>query len=336
MKCPSYSWFKILISLYALSQTAVIYPISFQNSPQFSIENLKKFMDWYTKAPHPMGTKEQFKIASELMQTLKRMDLNVQELKFEAIIPNYNGKKLGGTIETDKMTDKTTGINIIASKKGKENCSFILGGHYDTKYFKDFRFIGANDGGSSTVLLLELARIMKKSKFPANSYANLCDIHFIFFDGEEAFLNDWNDGKNILGLDDHTYGSTAFVKELQKDSKGNYIYQKKKIELVLILDMIGHKNQQLFITKGSDSNSTQKFLQSAKNLDIFLAGFPIEDDHSAFAEKNIPFIHIIDWKNLNEWHTVNDTKEIISFAAIKKLAEAIKLFLSSERLQNNG
>ncbi len=336
MKCPSYSWLKVLLCLFALLKATLIYPISFQNSPQFSIENLAKFMDWYTKVPHPMGTKEQFKIATELKQTLKRMDLLVHEIRFEATIPNYKAKKFGGDVETDKMTGKATGINIIATKKGKENCSFIIGGHYDTKYFKEFRFIGANDGGSSTVLLLELARIMKKSKAPANSYANSCDIHFVFFDGEEAFLNDWNDGKNSLGIDDNTYGSKNFVKHLQKDQKGNYLYQKKKIELVMILDMIGHKNQQLFITKGSDNKFAQKLLQQTKNLDIFLAGFPIEDDHTAFSEKNIPFLHIIDWKNLSEWHTAQDTKEIISFAGIKKLADAILLFLSTERLQNNG
>ena len=34
----------------------------------------------------------------------------------------------------------------------------IIGGHYDTKLFREFTFVGANDGGSSTAFLLELAR----------------------------------------------------------------------------------------------------------------------------------------------------------------------------------
>ena len=68
-------------------------------------------------------------------------------------------------------------------------------GHYDTKLFKEFRFVGANDGGSSTALLIELARVVKARQ-------NTFTIELIFFDGEEATLRDW-------GGTDHTYGSQS-------------------------------------------------------------------------------------------------------------------------------
>lgn len=336
MKRPFFSWFILILGLIAIEKAMPALPLSFQNSPNFSIENLKKFMEWYTKNPHPMGTIAQAKLANELKQTLTHMGLSVQEMQFSAEIPNYNAKKLGGDLVTSSLTTKVTGRNIIATKKGKENCSVILGGHYDTKYFKDFKFVGANDGGSSTVLLLELARVMQHSTFAHSAYASACDLHFVFFDGEEAFLTEWNWGQHHLGIQDNTYGSTAFVKSLVQDKKGNYFLRNKKLEFVVILDMVGHKKQQLSITNGSHIKLSEKLLQNAKNVNISKVDFSMEDDHTPFSKANIPFIHIIDWKNLDEWHTSRDTIQIISFEAIQKFGEVLKQFLASERLQNNG
>ncbi|WP_158997169.1 M28 family metallopeptidase [Pigmentibacter ruber] len=331
MKRPSYPWFKILIWLFACFQAMSAHSISFQNSEHLSIENLKKFMDWFTYSPHPMGSKEQVKIANDLHATLKKMNLKVSEMKFDVDVPNLDSSKFGGKVAMATLTKKVTGINIIATKKGTDNCSIILGGHYDTKYFSQFKFVGANDGGSSTVLLLELARILQKTKAKKESYLQKCDIHFIFFDGEEAFLNDWNDGLNYLGIQDNTYGSKEFVKKQVKNKNGIKFYANKKINLVIILDMVGHKNQKLFFTKGSDTKYADTFIQHAKDLDISNFPYQIEDDHISFAQEGIPFLHIIDWKNLDEWHTSNDTIDIISFEKIKNLGNSIKYFLMSER-----
>ena len=68
----------------------------------------------------------------------------------------------------------------------------IVAGHYDTKLFKEFTFVGANDGGSSAALLIELARALKPRALPM-------DVELLFLDGEEA-VGEWKDS-------DHTYGS---------------------------------------------------------------------------------------------------------------------------------
>ena len=331
MKHPSYPWFKILIWLFACIQAMAAHSISFQNSEHLSIENLKKFMDWFTNSPHPMGSKEQVKIANDLQETLKKMNLKVREMKFDVEVPNLDSTKFGGKVAMAGLTKKVTGINVVATRKGSDNCSIILGGHYDTKYFSQFKFVGANDGGSSTVLLLELARVLQKTKEKKESYLQKCDIHFVFFDGEEAFLNEWNDGLNYLGIQDNTYGSKEFVKTQIKSKNGTKIFDNKKIELVIILDMIGHKNQKLYFTKGSNTKLAEIFIQHAKEIDISNFPYQIEDDHIPFSQEEISFLHIIDWKNLDEWHTSNDTKNIISFEKIKNLGNSIKYFLISER-----
>ena len=78
----------------------------------------------------------------------------------------------------------------------------MIGGHYDTKKLRDFRFVGANDGGSSAAFLIELARVLKARRNPLT-------IELLFLDGEEAVI-DWTGT-------DHTYGSRHYVAEAKRD-----------------------------------------------------------------------------------------------------------------------
>ncbi len=84
-------------------------------------------------------------------------------------------------------------VNLVATIPGARPDRIAITGHYDTKLFREFRFVGANDAGSSTAFLIEMARVLKARQ-------NALTIELIFFDGEEATLRDW-------GGTDHTYGS---------------------------------------------------------------------------------------------------------------------------------
>src|SRR4029078_7531862 len=72
----------------------------------------------------------------------------------------------------------------------------VVGGHYDTKLFKEFTFVGANDGGSSAALWIELPRALKPKPLPL-------DVELLFLDGEEA-VGEWQGN-------DHTYGSRHYL-----------------------------------------------------------------------------------------------------------------------------
>jgi glutaminyl-peptide cyclotransferase len=330
VKPTLFIWTTILIGLFTIFNSAAT-TLSFQNSPQFSIENLKKSMEWFTAEPHPMGSKNQSKLAADLKQTLNQFGLLTSEIKFKATIPNTDSPQFGGLQKDAFLTKEVTGYNIVSTLKGKSDCSVLIGGHYDTKYFKDFKFVGANDGGSSTILMMELARVLKKTKFKENMLGS-CNINFIFFDGEESVLPNWIDGENTLKLQDNTYGSRDFSNKLTKNKNGKFIFEKKPINLILIIDMIGHKNQELLITKGSHSDYSKSFIQSANKIKINEANFLMEDDHTPFLSLNIPLLHIIDWKNVEEWHTKKDTPDIISYEAIANFGESIIQFLSTKRI----
>ncbi len=99
----------------------------------------------------------------------------------------------------------------------------VLCSHYDTKRYDDFEFVGANDAGSSTGLLVELARVLAQRPAAARR------IELVFFDGEEAF------GTNITGSDG-LYGSKHYAAEwLMKPAK-------ERPRWGLLLDMVGDAN----------------------------------------------------------------------------------------------
>ena len=109
-----------------------------------------------------------------------------------------------GVAETDQAWDDRTPlgpvhmVNLIATIPGTAagRDRLIIAGHYDTKLVREFRFVGADDGGSSAAFLLELARVLKAARNPMT-------IELLFLDGEEAVV-EWEGN-------DHTYGSRHYV-----------------------------------------------------------------------------------------------------------------------------
>src|SRR3954471_13252707 len=93
-------------------------------------------------------------------------------------------------------------VNLIVTIPGATSDRLAITGHYDTKLFREFRFLGASDGGSSAAFLLELARVLKARR-------NRMTRELVFLDGEEAVI-DWRGS-------DHTYGSRHYVDAARRD-----------------------------------------------------------------------------------------------------------------------
>src|SRR2546422_928776 len=110
----------------------------------------------------------------------------IPSCKFEATTP-YGPKKMCNVSARTGKGDK--GVIALAS-------------HYDTKYMESVRFVGANDGASSTGLLLELARVVAKDRGPL-------DYWLVFLDGEEAFVE--------LSSFDSTHGSPHLARRWKKE-----------------------------------------------------------------------------------------------------------------------
>jgi Zn-dependent M28 family amino/carboxypeptidase len=196
-------------------------------------------------------------------------------------------------------------VNLIATIPGASKNRLIIGGHYDTKRFREFRFVGANDGGSSAAFLIELARILKTRK-------NALTIELLFLDGEEAVV-EW------AGTD-HTYGSRHYVATAKQN--GSLATAKAFI----LVDMIADRDLQLT----RDTNSTPwldgiiRSTAGAQKLGAYFSGAPlaVEDDHLPFLAAGVPSVDIIDL-DFGAWHTAADTLDAVSARSMQIVGDVL-------------
>lgn len=324
----------LLLSLL-LGACSIVTPV-YAGSVAASVERIDAAMKRFVRAPHPMGSAEQKKYTAELKADLTKLGWTVQAQKFTATVPNPLAVKLGGHDKNADAVKQVQGENVIAISSGTDHCLLLIGGHYDTKPYTSMRFVGANDGGSSTVLMQELARTIAQVRQQEEAIKKTagrlldCSIGLVFFDGEEAVLPEWNDGEMQLGLKDNTYGSRFFAESLVKGFAG-LSFQGIPVKAAVIIDMVGHREQNLLISKGSDRVLSQKLLDQKKKLSITATNLPMEDDHVPLAQRGIPYVHVIDWVNLNEWHTAEDTLAIISTRKIADFGDVLLAFLQQPR-----
>jgi glutaminyl-peptide cyclotransferase len=204
--------------------------------------------------------------------------------------------------------------NILAKIPGEDSTIIMLATHYDTVLRRDIVFVGADDAGSSTGVMLELARLLCAPSAPEAKHA----VWIAFFDGEEA-MKSWSDT-------DSRYGSRQMAARLT--ASGDI----KKIKAFLLADLVGSK-QLHFMRDPTTKPLTDLVWNTAARLgysEIFInpiAG--MEDDHNSFAKRNVPVVDVIDLDRSADvlfWHTADDTMDKIS---AKSLAITGHVFLES-------
>ena len=203
-------------------------------------------------------------------------------------------KSFGCPVEEEDFHAPSTPLGDVAMKNiivkiPSANPNIILyGSHYDTKRMDNF--VGADDAGSSTGVLLEMARLLCARK-------NAETIWLAFFDGEEAFNQNWADP-------DNTYGSRELAASLALS--GNLAH----VKAMILVDMVGPANPVYKREINSTSWLTDIFWSTAAQLGygkVFVNDrADIEDDHLSFLKRDIPSVDIIDL-DVPYWHTTNDT-----------------------------
>jgi glutaminyl-peptide cyclotransferase len=267
----------------AQSPSATIAPLSGERA----LEHVRAQVAF---GPRPPGSGALQQCRQYLIQQLEGYGYLVERDSFEASTP-YGPKQM---------------VNLIARKKDAAGKSVVaMASHYDTKYYEKISFVGANDAGSSTGLLLELARVLASRK-------DSSDYWFVFLDGEEAFI-EWS-------TFDGTYGSRHLAKRWKEDGTAG------KVRALILLDMIGDKNLKIL----KEANSTPWLMDlvwdtaTETGLQDILASTPsaVEDDHIPFLDVRIPAVDIIgnfpSW-----WHTEGDTMDKISAASMEKVGKLV-------------
>lgn len=225
--------------------------------------------------PRPAGTEANHKAQVYIIDRLKAFGCLVEQQNFHALTPI-------GSVQMK---------NIIAKVPSKNPKIVLLASHYDTKLLKNF--VGADDGGSSTGVLLELARRLCARK-------NSVSLWLVFFDGEEAF-GTWSPT-------DGTYGSRELAASLALSG------ELSRVRAMILIDMIGPTH--LTITRESNSTPwlTDLIWSTARRLGyggVFVnESISVEDDHTPFLERHVSAADLIDF-NYPYWHTPADTMDKI-------------------------
>ena len=203
--------------------------------------------------------------------------------------------------------------NVVGRLPGKTNRLIILGSHFDTKSGIAPDFQGANDSGSSTGVLLELARVLA-ARAPYET-----EFMFAFFDGEECM----NDYKPNDGL----HGSRNLARHIYTAGGAQHV------EAVIILDMIGDKDLKVTVPRNSSRKLTKTLFAAAEELGhrarFGLARGDILDDHVPFLAAGMPAIDIIDFEygsapGLNDyWHTPADTLDKLSVDSMQTVGDTV-------------
>jgi glutaminyl-peptide cyclotransferase len=240
--------------------------------------------------PRPAGSAANAKVRAYFIKVLADAGYKASEQTFEATTP-------AGRV---KMA------NITATLPGERPERILLASHFDTKPIDEFRFVGANDGGSSTGALLELARVLKQRPKPRFT------IEFVFFDGEEAY-GEWRDPN-------HTYGSRHYVGAARAAGTLG------SIRALILLDMIGDRALNLRRDTNSTPWLTDAVWAAARKLGHarhFLdEPFPVEDDHMHFVKAGIPSVDLIDL-DYPDWHTAGDTLEKVSAGSLQVVGDVV-------------
>lgn len=215
-------------------------------------------------------------------------------------------KGFGCAVDTDDFhADTPIGSlvmkNIIAKIPGTEPGIILLLTHYDTLRLDNF--VGAEDGGSSSGLLLEMARLLCAG--PKRKYA----VWIAFVDGEEAQVV--VNGQAQWAGTDNTYGSRELAARLALSG------DLKHVRAVVLADMIGQKNLEIPRESNSTKWLTNLVWSTAARLgykDIFVPSEgAVADDHQSFLNRQVPAVDIIDLNGYSDyWHTPQDTMDKLS------------------------
>jgi glutaminyl-peptide cyclotransferase len=185
--------------------------------------------------------------------------------------------------------------NILCKFKGTSGRAIVITGHFDTKLFPGRKFVGANDGGSSTGLLLELAHALQGE-------TRKDDVYVVFLDGEEATREQWEGEDNL-------YGSRHLAETWRKDGT------LRQIKALINVDMIGDKNLNVNQEMESTAFLRQLVFNAANDLGYkaYFSGQQVheEDDHIPFLKLGVPALDVIDVE-YDPWHKDSDTMDKVS------------------------
>ena len=237
--------------------------------------------------PRPAGSPALARARSYIVEEVRKAGVSVRVESFDAPTPH----------------GRLPMANVVAVLPGRRRDVIMIAGHYDTKWFKDFAFVGANDGGSSAALLIELARRLHARPHEYTYWV-------VWLDGEEA--------REAWTSTDSLYGSRWMAAELGRS--------RQLPSAVIVADMIGDRDLGIRREAGSTPWMTDVIWASAARLGYSANFLPdtmaVEDDHVPFMRQGVPAALLIDF-DFPPWHTADDTLDKVSARSLEIVGKVL-------------
>jgi glutaminyl-peptide cyclotransferase len=218
-------------------------------------------------------------------------------------------EELGWEVEAQEFDYQGVWLRNVIGKRG-EGRVVVLGAHYDTRPVADQDpehpnepIVGANDGASGVAVLLELAGVL-------DQYELENEVWLAFFDGEDSgHLEGWP----------FCVGSAYMAEHLTVEP-----------DWVIVVDMVGDADQQLYYEGNSDQALRQRLWAIAANLgyETFVpeVRYSMVDDHVPFLNEGIRAVDIIDF-DYPYWHTIEDTSDKVSPESLESVGRVLEELL---------
>jgi len=237
--------------------------------------------------PRPAGSPALARARAYIVDELRRAGVPTRVESFDAPTPH----------------GRLPMANIVSALPGRRRDVIMIAGHYDTKWFKDFTFVGANDGGSSAALLIELARRLHARQREYTYWV-------VWLDGEEA-RDSWTSTDSL-------YGSRWMAAELSRS--------RQLPSALIVADMIGDRELGIRREAASTPWMTDVIWASAARLGYSANFLPdtlaVEDDHAPFMRLGVPATLLIDF-DFPPWHTAEDTLDKVSARSLEIVGKVI-------------
>jgi hypothetical protein len=273
-----------------IAALAAASPVAFDSSRAW--EHLRQMV---AIGPRPAGSAAIEQTRAYIKAQLARDNIAVADQSWDDVTPN-------GTVHM---------VNLIATIPGARKDRLLVTGHYDTKLFREFRFVGASDGASSAAFLLELARVLKARRNPLT-------YEVVFLDGEEAVCREWDECSRP-NAPDNTYGSRHYVAAGKKDGTLS------SAKAMILVDMIADRNLTIRRDGYSTAWLTDAIWGAAKKLGqpaFMTDNTRVEDDHLPFLAAGVPSVDIIDL-DYPQWHTAADTLDAVSARSLQIVGDVL-------------
>ena len=240
----------------------------------------------------------------------------------------------GWSVKEDSFRDNTPHgmkqfTNVIATRDPLAARRLVIACHYESKI--DPPGVYATDSAVPCAMMLNLATTMRNLLSKRRSDLTL---QFIFFDGEEAF-DEWSDTDSL-------YGSRHLAAKWEKQrytSGGATGNQNDRIDLLVLLDLLGAGNMQIWNHEESGSRWYERMVSIETNMwyeeiinEVILTNRQgprdIEDDHIPFKKRGVPILHLIATPFPKVWHKINDNKANLDFGKIEHFNKILRTFVA--------